>query len=148
MAWVLVSLGVVYSWQSFYQYFTVERERRRLRRTFSQYLAPAVVEEVLKSPEAQELRGRQVEATIMFTDLAGFTSASEKLTAAQVIELANEYLASPPASIAGEPGPVQKSLPGESATRSILSEERGPGSPRSSHEICHTSEGWSGEFNG
>ena len=47
---------------------------------------------MLKSADGLRLGGIQREGTIMFTDLRGFTSFSESLTPAQVIEVLNHYL--------------------------------------------------------
>ena len=51
-----------------------------------------VVDEVLKSADGLRLGGVQREGTVMFTDLRGFTSFSESLTPAQVIDVLNHYL--------------------------------------------------------
>lgn len=68
----------------------VERERRRTRDAFQQYLSPEVVRRLLKSPDS--VKPRKIEVSIMFTDVRGFTSLSEDLDAQEVAHLLNHYL--------------------------------------------------------
>ena len=67
-------------------------ERIRTVDLFARFVPEDVVDEVLKSADGLRLGGVQREGTIMFTDLRGFTSFSETLTPAQVIEVLNHYL--------------------------------------------------------
>ena len=74
-------------------YFTEGREKRRIKHAFSKYLAPEVVEEVLK--DYKSLRadvGERKELTILFSDIRGFTTMSESLKPEEVVHLLNEYL--------------------------------------------------------
>jgi adenylate cyclase len=65
-------------------------ERDKLKSTFSKFHNIEVVEALMKSPG--RLGGERMEATVLFTDLRGFTSLSEKLDAADVVRLLNRYL--------------------------------------------------------
>jgi adenylate cyclase len=67
-------------------------ERIRTVDLFARFVPENVVDEVLKNADGLRLGGIQREGTVMFTDLRGFTSFSEKLTPAQVIEVLNHYL--------------------------------------------------------
>jgi adenylate cyclase len=67
-------------------------ERIRTVDLFARFVPENVVDEVLKSADGLRLGGIQREGTVMFTDLRGFTSFSEQLTPAQVIEVLNHYL--------------------------------------------------------
>ncbi len=70
-----------------------ERAKRAyIRSAFSRYVAPAVVARLDKDPDQLVLGGERREVTFMFTDLAGFTSMSEKLTPSELADLINEYL--------------------------------------------------------
>ncbi len=67
-------------------------ERIRTVDLFARFVPENVVDEVLKSADGLRLGGIQRAGTVMFTDLRGFTSFSESLTPAQVIEVLNHYL--------------------------------------------------------
>ena len=67
-------------------------ERIRTVDLFARFVPENVVGEVLASADGLRLGGVQREGTVMFTDLRGFTSFSEKLTPAQVIDVLNHYL--------------------------------------------------------
>jgi adenylate cyclase len=74
------------------QLVTEAFERIRTVDLFARFVPENVVDEVLKSADGLRLGGVQREGTVMFTDLRGFTSFSESLTPAQVIEVLNHYL--------------------------------------------------------
>jgi adenylate cyclase len=67
------------------------REKEMIKRAFTRYVAREVVEEVLKDPEHAMLTGERREATVLFCDIRGFTSMSERLTPEQVVSLLNEF---------------------------------------------------------
>ena len=74
-------------------YLMAAFERERVRDVFARFVPAPVVEDVLKrTDEDLRLGGETVMATVMFTDLRGFTSVSEALPAAEVIEIVNYYL--------------------------------------------------------
>jgi class 3 adenylate cyclase len=60
-------------------------------RLFHQYLSPAVAETLLTTPERAELGGEVAEVSVLFADLQGFTSFSERTNPAAVVGLLNEY---------------------------------------------------------
>lgn len=68
------------------------RERERIRETFGKYVSESVAGELLRGAPDGRLDGRTAEATLMFTDIAGFTTLSETLAPGDVIRLLNEYL--------------------------------------------------------
>src|SRR5580692_566188 len=69
-----------------------ERAKRNIRKSFSQYLAPGVIELMEKDPD-KYLRpgGEEKELTVFFSDIRGFTTISESLTPDQLVHLLNEY---------------------------------------------------------
>jgi adenylate cyclase len=70
-----------------------EREKRKLRKTFSQYLSPGVISLIEKDPKRYIRPGGQLkELTVMFSDIRSFTTISEKLTPDELVQLLNEYL--------------------------------------------------------
>jgi len=71
---VLIYVGI-----SMQRFLAEERERERVRKAFESYVAPTVVQEMLKHPEQLRLGGERREITLLFSDIRGFTSISEKL---------------------------------------------------------------------
>ncbi len=69
-----------------------QKQTKFIRSTFKRYVSPDVVETLLKNPEKLELGGQQLPVTIVFTDIEGFTTISEDLSPARMVELLNEYL--------------------------------------------------------
>ena len=71
----------------------VERKKRQyIQSAFSRYVSPVVVSQLAENPEALSISGIRREATFIFTDIAGFTTLSEKLTSDKLSEVLNEYL--------------------------------------------------------
>lgn len=68
------------------------REKRFIRGAFGMYVSPAVVAKISESPEALKLGGQKRNLTILFSDLAGFTTLSERLDAEDLVALLNDYL--------------------------------------------------------
>ncbi|MGQ9569983.1 MAG: CHASE2 domain-containing protein [Thermodesulfovibrionales bacterium] len=79
-----VSSGVI-------SYSGVEKKRRYLRKAFSFYLSPQVAKRVLESPERLKLGGQRVYATVLFSDLAGFTEISEINEPEDVVSILTRY---------------------------------------------------------
>ena len=75
-----------------YKYFTEERKKKQLRSTFSKYVSPAIVDEILKSPENIELGGKKQRMSVFFSDVRGFTTFSEKLDPQMLSHVLNLYL--------------------------------------------------------
>jgi adenylate cyclase len=75
-----------------YHYVLTQHERRMIQGAFSHYVPEKVVKQILENPDSLQLGGEERVVTVMFTDVAGFTSISEKLTPAELVHLLNEYL--------------------------------------------------------
>jgi len=82
----LFSLGLEYA---------IERlEKLRTRRTLERYVSKNLVKEVLENPDSyySSLRGVRVPATVLFSDLIGFTTLSEKADPEALVSQLNQYL--------------------------------------------------------
>ena len=77
---------------TFYLYFRTEARRAEVRRAFSQYVAPEVVQQLIAHPEQLVLGGEVRELTILFMDVRSFTKLSEGLSAEQLTKFINELL--------------------------------------------------------
>jgi len=68
------------------------RERERLRETFGKFVDESVAAQLVGSLANGRIEGRTSEATLIFTDIQGFTALSERLAPADIIRLLNAYL--------------------------------------------------------
>lgn len=73
-------------------YLTTGREKARLKQEFSTVLAPTVVDQLLSNPDLAGLGGAERNLTVMFSDIRGFTTMSEKLSPEGLTQFLNEYL--------------------------------------------------------
>ena len=91
-----------------YGYLTEGRERRFLRSAFARYVSPEVVEQLVRHPGQLALGGETRELTVMFADVAGFTSLSEGRAPREIVELMNECFTALTEVIQGHGGTVDK----------------------------------------
>jgi adenylate cyclase len=75
-----------------FNFLSTVREKAFIRSAFSRYLAPAVIDQIIADPSKLNLGGRDLFMTAIFTDLRGFSTVSEKLSASALVELLNLYL--------------------------------------------------------
>ena len=59
-------------------YLRASADRQQIRSAFSQYISPALVDELARSPEKLVLGGERRDMTVMFSDVRGFTALSER----------------------------------------------------------------------
>lgn len=72
-------------------YLTTVRDRERIKRAFSLYLSPEMTRRIAENPEALNLGGQEIVATAMFTDIKGFTTVAESMSAKETSEMLNIY---------------------------------------------------------
>ncbi|MBI3813480.1 MAG: adenylate/guanylate cyclase domain-containing protein [Nitrospinae bacterium] len=82
----------VYVGITVYRYATEEKEKKFIKGAFSQYLAPAVINQLIDNPKMLELGGEEKILTAFFSDIKGFSTFSEKLTPKELVHLLNLYL--------------------------------------------------------
>ena len=87
----VLSLVAGFSMASAVSYAAEGRRRQELRSLFQRYVSPQVVDEVVQNPEALEMGGEEVEGTVFFSDIKGFTSVAERLDPPDVVEELNQY---------------------------------------------------------
>ncbi len=75
-----------------YRNIVVERQSKFLRSAFSSYVSPDVVDEIILNPEKLSLGGDRKKITLLFSDIRGFTTLSEKTDPEKLVTLLNEYL--------------------------------------------------------
>jgi adenylate cyclase len=103
-------LAIALAWggSTGYAYVTEGRERRFLRDAFSRYLAPDVVAALVAQPGRLALGGETRELTVMFADVAGFTTLAEGRDPAEVVNLMNECFEQLTGVIQAQGGTVDK----------------------------------------
>ena len=69
-------------------------QRVLLRDTLSRYVSPDMAEEILKNPESLQLGGQRRHLTVLFADIKAFTSLSEKMDPAAVVDVLNHFFTS------------------------------------------------------
>jgi len=89
-------------------YVSEGRNKAFLRRSFSQYLAPSVIERLLADPCLLSLGGEERCISVFFSDIQDFTSMSESMTAERLAEFMNSYFAIVTGEILKEGGTVDK----------------------------------------
>ncbi|MDR0624346.1 MAG: CHASE2 domain-containing protein [Treponema sp.] len=92
MAVPFVSAALTFLSLTGINFFTTLREKSFLRSAFSRYLAPQVVEQIIADPSKLNLGGEKREMTAIFTDIRGFSTISEQLDPAELVNLLNLYL--------------------------------------------------------
>lgn len=83
-------------------------QKALIRDAFGQYLSPKVVADLVKDPEKLTLGGEEREMTAYFSDIAGFSSFSERLSPTDLVHLLNEYLTHMCNILIGYEGTVDK----------------------------------------
>jgi class 3 adenylate cyclase len=68
------------------------REREKIRETFGRYVDESVAATILRRQGEGALSGETAEATILFTDISGFTTIAEYLTPTELVGALNDYL--------------------------------------------------------
>ena len=88
----VVSILLCYISSVSYLTFRENKQKQQIRGMFEKYVDASVVNQLIENPELMALGGEERELTILFSDIQGFTSMSEKLTPAELVKLLNELL--------------------------------------------------------
>jgi class 3 adenylate cyclase len=91
-----------------YRLGVTDRGERLLRKSFALYLAPQVIDKMMASRKLPVLGGETREVTVFFSDLEGFSSISEQMTPAELVEFMNEYLSAMTDIIESRGGYIEK----------------------------------------
>jgi adenylate cyclase len=102
------AIVMLYIGMSMQSYFMEKRRGREIKSAFSRYVSAQVVDEMIAHPERLKLGGDRRELTLLFSDMAGFTSISEKLPPDIVAKLINAYLTAMTKVVMARGGTVDK----------------------------------------
>jgi class 3 adenylate cyclase/CHASE2 domain-containing sensor protein len=87
----LLTVAISYTVIAVHNVLREQHERRKVHRAFSSYVAPSVVRQVLRDPAMLRLGGQRRTMTVLFSDVAGFTSISEEATPEALVSILNQY---------------------------------------------------------
>jgi len=91
---VWLGIGLTYAALMAYRFLYEEREKRKVKSMFGQYLKPELVENMAKARSVDDITtgGERRELTLLFVDIRGFTSMSEGMEPQDVLTVIDEYL--------------------------------------------------------
>ena len=110
LAGAMMTVALIYVAQGAVAFIAEQRQHRELKSAFSMYVSPALVDEVIEHPERLKLGGERRHMTILFSDLAGFTTISEQFDPEKVSGIVNRHLSEMTDTILGHSGTVEKFL--------------------------------------
>ncbi len=87
----LAAFGLFFVAERVFKLTVVDREKRFIQKAFKHYVSPAVVDRMVADPSQLKLYGEYYDATVLFTDLAGFTTISERMDPLALRNLLTEY---------------------------------------------------------
>lgn len=90
------------------RFFFADRERRQIRRSFSQYVSGDVLDKIERSGHRLELGGDMQTVTVMFADIRNFTARSERMTPTALVAMLNELFTDLGDAILSEQGTIDK----------------------------------------
>ena len=88
----VIALGLASFGMMVRNYLVEGRKKREIKKAFGQYLSPDVVSEIAKNPDSVKMGGSEAVLTVFFSDIANFTSISEKMTPPKLVADLNCYL--------------------------------------------------------
>ncbi|MCO6432293.1 MAG: adenylate/guanylate cyclase domain-containing protein [Deltaproteobacteria bacterium] len=97
---MLLALGVQYQLEG--------RQHKFIKDAFKFYVSPSVIDQIVINPQMLSLGGEKRELSIFFSDIAGFTSISERLEANKLVQLLNVFLTEMTTVILQDEGTVDK----------------------------------------
>ncbi len=107
--WIPVGVVLFYLIAIAMHYLQAALERQEITRTFKRYVAPEIVQEILKEgTENLGLGGKTCDIAVLFVDVRGFTTMSESLAPEKVVAILNKYLTMASDAVEAHKGTLDK----------------------------------------
>lgn len=107
--WIPLGLFVLFIISVGLNYISAALAKQNVTKTFERYVAPNVVEEILKEgTDSLKLGGKTVDIAVLFVDIRGFTTMSERLSPEEVVHILNQYLSMTSACVERYNGTLDK----------------------------------------
>lgn len=100
----VITMTIAYS----YRFILEGRNKEKIQTAMGKYISKDVMQTVVKNIDSLSLGGKRADVTVLFADIRGFTSMSEKMSAEEVSEILNEYFAAVEPIIARHNGIINK----------------------------------------
>ena len=97
-----------YGFNLSYKLYTENQDKKFLKATFGNYISSELVEQMYQNKTIPQLGGEEGYHTVIFSDVASFSSISEELSAPELVELLNEYLTEMTQIILNNDGTIDK----------------------------------------
>jgi adenylate cyclase len=91
LAHPMLSVGLALFLGTAYRYFVEDAEKRKVSRLFGRYVSKDVYNQLMANPGLAELGGQRREMTVLFSDIRGFTSITEKGSPEELVAQLNQY---------------------------------------------------------
>jgi len=105
---IFIQALTTYGFLLLYRYFIEEKDNRFLINTFKSYISPELIDSMYKAKELPSLGGETRFMTAFFSDVQGFSTFSEQLTPAELVNWLNEYLTAMTDILIDEMGTLDK----------------------------------------
>ncbi len=89
---ILFAFVLSYTWVTLISFIQSAKERKKIRSTFTRYVSPDIVKEMLENPELLKVGGEKKMVSMIFSDIRDFTAISEILSPTELSQLLNQYM--------------------------------------------------------
>ena len=110
MVYPMLAIGSSYALTAYLRFYLSDKKARQMRSIFSSYVSHKVVDELVKHPDAAKIGGDMKDVSLVFSDVKGYTSYSEKRAPEEVVKTLNEYLGAMSSVIIDSDGTLDKFL--------------------------------------
>ncbi|RUO39360.1 adenylate/guanylate cyclase domain-containing protein [Aliidiomarina taiwanensis] len=108
IASVILLTALMTVWHLTLNFWRESHAKKQVADQFGMYIPPELVKDIVASPEAQDMAGQEKELTVLFSDIRGFTTFSEKIPPAELTQVMNRLLTPVTQAIHAHQGTIDK----------------------------------------